>query len=254
MTYLAQLLTGPDHHGRVIALYTTTGAVVGAVETHQLAPADDIDAVRAYIAAATRCAPDEVAPFVTLPGLTVTRDELRHWLTVAEHKDARLHYATMYPHRAGDPEPPAVCAYHRTRASARAYADQCAPFELVVAPNPLVYPRTATDPGTFNAAEVQAVAVEASARSLPRFIVGAEYQCRLVTDHSHVLTFRVVDRTPHTVYLTGPHNGNYPHDVPRAFRVKLDRDGAEYVKPWGSYSMAPFLRASSPAREVTPLD
>lgn len=130
---LAQLLTGPvtrnGHVPRVIVLYSHTGAVLGALDTHQHNPWDDGDNVRAYLAAVLGLTPDTVPGPTTLPGLDVTAREIAHWSRVGEHRDPRLPFVTMYPDTGRGQ---AVCAYHSTRARARAWQRECPSLGLIV--------------------------------------------------------------------------------------------------------------------------
>lgn len=147
--YLAQLLRGPvDRNGniaRVIAIYSDTGRVVGAVSTHQHSPSDDMAAVLEYVAAAEGWAVDEVTAPTTLPNIDVSASTIREWLRAGEHHDARLPWVTLYPldpagslrHREGY----RLCAYHSTRARAARWARECASLNLDVERNPLAVQR-----------------------------------------------------------------------------------------------------------------
>lgn len=64
------------------------------------------------------------------------------------------------------------------------------------------------------------------------FEPGKTYTARSICDHNCVISVTVSKRTAKTITTkTG-----------KTLRVAV-YDGAEFVKPWGSYSMAPIVRA-----------
>jgi hypothetical protein len=69
------------------------------------------------------------------------------------------------------------------------------------------------------------------------FQVGRTYTTRSIGDHECIITVTVVARTAKTIKANlGPHRGI------KTLRIGT-RDGAECVKPWGSFSMAPTVQA-----------
>jgi len=64
-----------------------------------------------------------------------------------------------------------------------------------------------------------------------QFQVGKTYTTRSPCDHGCVISVTIEKRTAKTVTADG-----------KTFRV-AEHDGAEFIKPWGSYSMAPIVRA-----------
>jgi hypothetical protein len=75
---------------------------------------------------------------------------------------------------------------------------------------------------------------------MEQFKAGTTYQTRSVCDHDCIISFTVVIRTAKSIKVaakTDTLNG-------KTLRIKPTYDGAaEYVKPWGSYSMAPIMTA-----------
>lgn len=67
------------------------------------------------------------------------------------------------------------------------------------------------------------------------FEAGKTYQTRSVCDHDCIISVTIDKRTSKTV--TAKVRGEV-----KTFRVAV-YDGAEFIKPWGSYSMAPIVRA-----------
>lgn len=67
------------------------------------------------------------------------------------------------------------------------------------------------------------------------FETGKTYAGRSVCDHDCVITVKVVARTAKTIKAETARGT-------QTFRVG-SRNGVEFVKPWGSYSMAPFVFA-----------
>ena len=68
------------------------------------------------------------------------------------------------------------------------------------------------------------------------FEVGKSYSCRSLCNADCIWTFVVNKRTPKSI--TVQHRAE---TITR--RVAIDSDGREYILPFGSYSMAPVLRA-----------
>lgn len=64
------------------------------------------------------------------------------------------------------------------------------------------------------------------------FETGRTYFARSIGDHNCIIRATIARRTASTITTTEG----------KRFRVKL-RDGVEFIRPWGSYSMAPFLYA-----------
>ena len=67
------------------------------------------------------------------------------------------------------------------------------------------------------------------------FEAGKTYTTRSVCDHDCIVSVTIEKRTAKTV--TAKVRGEV-----KSFRVAV-YDGAEFIKPWGSYSMAPIVRA-----------
>ena len=66
------------------------------------------------------------------------------------------------------------------------------------------------------------------------FKTGRTYQTRSVCDYDCKINVTIASRTAKTVKTAEG----------KTFRVGVWPDGScEFIKPWGSYSMAPFLRA-----------
>lgn len=65
------------------------------------------------------------------------------------------------------------------------------------------------------------------------FQPGKTYKTRLITDADQYATITVAKRTAKTITTTDG----------KVLRVG-EYQGAETVKPWGSYSMAPVIRAA----------
>lgn len=68
------------------------------------------------------------------------------------------------------------------------------------------------------------------------FETGKTYATRSICDSNCIISVEVVSRTPKTLQVkTGG----------KAKTLRIGTyDGAEFVKPWGSYSMAPIVRAT----------
>jgi hypothetical protein len=67
------------------------------------------------------------------------------------------------------------------------------------------------------------------------FEAGKTYTTRSVCDHDCIISVTIEKRTAKTV--TAKVRGEV-----KTFRVAV-YDGAEFIKPWGSYSMTPIVRA-----------
>jgi len=65
------------------------------------------------------------------------------------------------------------------------------------------------------------------------FQTGKTYTTRSVCNHDCVVSVVVASRTAKTIKT----------DKGQTLRVGV-HDGVEFVKPWGSYSMAPIVRAA----------
>lgn len=68
------------------------------------------------------------------------------------------------------------------------------------------------------------------------FAVGSIYTTRSACDHACVISVSVLSRTAKTIKADCGHRGI------RTLRI-AEYDGVEFVKPWGSYSMAPVVSA-----------
>lgn len=66
-----------------------------------------------------------------------------------------------------------------------------------------------------------------------KFQTGKTYSTRSICDHDCVISITVKKRTAKTIKT----------DEGKTLRIKL-WNGVETVKPWGSYSMAPIIRAA----------
>lgn len=79
-----------------------------------------------------------------------------------------------------------------------------------------------------------------------KFEIGKSYQTRLATDADTFIGFRVIARTAKTIRVTPVcvGSGIYYND---RYRI-TERDGIEYVMPWGSFSMAPIVGANGEAK------
>ena len=65
-----------------------------------------------------------------------------------------------------------------------------------------------------------------------KFEAGKTYTTRSICDHDCIISVTIEKRTAKTVTTSEQ----------KTFRV-AEYDGAEFIKPWGSYSMAPIIRA-----------
>jgi hypothetical protein len=65
------------------------------------------------------------------------------------------------------------------------------------------------------------------------FQIGKTYTTRSVCDHDCIISVTITKRTAKTVTT----------NKGEVFRVK-EYDDAEFIKPWGSYSMSPIVRAN----------
>jgi len=66
------------------------------------------------------------------------------------------------------------------------------------------------------------------------FETGKTYSTRSACDHNCIISVTVARRTVKTITTTSG----------KTLRVG-QYDGAEFVKPWGTYSMAPIVRAAA---------
>lgn len=67
---------------------------------------------------------------------------------------------------------------------------------------------------------------------MTKFESGKTYTARSVCDHDCIIRVTVAKRTAKTITT----------DAGKVLRV-AGYDGAEFVRPWGTYSMAPIVRA-----------
>jgi len=67
------------------------------------------------------------------------------------------------------------------------------------------------------------------------FETGKTYTTRSICDHACIISVTITKRTAKTVTAT-------VRGESKTFRVAT-YDGAEFIKPWGAYSMAPIIRA-----------
>lgn len=68
---------------------------------------------------------------------------------------------------------------------------------------------------------------------MSKFIDGKTYTTRSACDHDCIISVTVAKRTAKTITTTDG----------KTLRISTDHSGAECVKPWGSFSMAPVVRA-----------
>jgi len=71
---------------------------------------------------------------------------------------------------------------------------------------------------------------------MKKFEAGKTYTTRSICDHDCVISVTIEKRTAKTVTAT-------VRGESKTFRV-AEYDGAEFIKPWGSYSMAPIINAN----------
>lgn len=69
-----------------------------------------------------------------------------------------------------------------------------------------------------------------------RFESGKTYTTRSICDHDCIIAVTIEKRTEKTITTT-------VRGERKTFRIGL-HDGVEFIKPWGSYSMAPMIRAA----------
>ena len=69
-----------------------------------------------------------------------------------------------------------------------------------------------------------------------KFQVGKTYTTRSICDHDCIISVTIEKRTEKTVTTT-------VRGEKKNFRIAL-RDCIEFIKPWGTYSMAPVISAS----------
>ena len=73
---------------------------------------------------------------------------------------------------------------------------------------------------------------------MKKFEIGKTYNMRSICDHNCIWSFEVIDRTKSTIKLKDE-EGNI-----KTCRISKLSTTEELVFPFGSYSMAPILRAS----------
>lgn len=71
---------------------------------------------------------------------------------------------------------------------------------------------------------------------MTKFEAGKTYKTRSICDHNCIISATIEKRTEKTVTAT-------IRGQQKIFRIG-EYDGAEFIKPWGSYSMAPMLTAN----------
>ena len=71
-----------------------------------------------------------------------------------------------------------------------------------------------------------------------KFEIGKKYEGISVCDSDCKIKIEVISRTEKTLKVKS--NNKLTKE---SLRVKIDMDGNEYVNPWGTYSMAPIIRA-----------
>lgn len=72
---------------------------------------------------------------------------------------------------------------------------------------------------------------------MKKFEINKTYSCRSVCDNDCVWQFKVISRTDKTVKIVDTQNKKEMN------RKIINNSNGEYVKPFGSYSMCPILRA-----------
>ena len=75
-----------------------------------------------------------------------------------------------------------------------------------------------------------------------KFETGKIYRGRSVCNYDSVIDIEVLKRTPKTISVKFLDGGLYSGRV-KSLRITTTSEGYEYVKPWGSYSMAPQVSA-----------
>ncbi len=70
---------------------------------------------------------------------------------------------------------------------------------------------------------------------MSKFQVSRTYSTRSICDHDCIISVYISQRTNKTVTAT-------VRGEKKTFRVG-EYDGQEFIKPWGSYSMAPIIRS-----------
>lgn len=71
---------------------------------------------------------------------------------------------------------------------------------------------------------------------MSKFEAGKTYSTRSACDHNCIISVTIAKRTEKTVTAT-------VRGEQKTFRVG-SYDGAEFIKPWGAYSMAPIVTAN----------
>lgn len=67
---------------------------------------------------------------------------------------------------------------------------------------------------------------------MQKFNAGQTYKTRSICDHNTVISITVAKRTAKTITTTEG----------KTLRI-AEYDGAEFVRPWGNYSMCPIINA-----------
>ena len=87
---------------------------------------------------------------------------------------------------------------------------------------------------------VQTVQAVQTATQPTKFKVGKEYACTSIGDSDCIFRFKVLKRSAKFITL------KYYNETHRR-QIKHDDEWGEYCLPFGSYSMAPLLRAGRPS-------
>ena len=72
---------------------------------------------------------------------------------------------------------------------------------------------------------------------MSKFNIGITYTTRSIADHDTVITAKVLKRTAKFVTVKTQFDASKRCGI-------IIIDGVETIKPWGSYSMAPTIRAA----------
>ena len=82
-----------------------------------------------------------------------------------------------------------------------------------------------------------------------QFETGKTYTTRSIGDHNCIIAVTVFKRTARTITTRNPLGTDN-----KTFRIgSYTIDGAEFIKPWGSYSMAPIITARDAVSKADPL-
>jgi len=71
---------------------------------------------------------------------------------------------------------------------------------------------------------------------MTKFETGKTYSTRSICDNDCIISVNIEKRTAKTITTT-------VHGELRTFRI-AECDGAESIKPWGTYSMCPMITAN----------